>query len=189
MLMLIACGGRAPGSFDTVEPTSTKLSNLFNFGKGREAEEKPVVPVSCPEIIVLDEDAGHRVSAGGDGSGVRYQYSMGDVARECSVQGDNVFVRVGVEGRVLLGGAGSSGTFAIPIRLTLLREKDNRVELTHVFRTSATIPAGQSQAPFTIVSEPIRLPYKKEGDAENYVLKIGFDRGGAEAAAKGKPRR
>ena len=52
---------------------------------------------------------------------LRYQATFGTTARECRVAGASLTMRVGVEGRVILGPAGSPGTIEIPLRYAVVR--------------------------------------------------------------------
>ena len=75
-----------------------------------------------PVIEVLDGTASVRTYGGSDqtNDNVKYQYSMGDIAREC-IRGPATrsCIKVGVEGRVLLGPVGQPGNFNVPIRIAV----------------------------------------------------------------------
>ena len=109
---------------------------------------------------MLDGTAAIRVYNGADQSNgnVRYQYSMGDVARECSKSGNQIVIRVGVEGRVLLGLTGAPGNFSIPVRIAMRRESDQKPAAAKLYQVAATVPPGQTEAQFTFVSEPLTVP-------------------------------
>src|SRR6516225_6143581 len=47
---------------------------------------------------------------------LRYQLSFGQTARECAVQGATMIVKVGVQGRVILGPMGGPGKVEVPLR-------------------------------------------------------------------------
>src|SRR5690242_6721969 len=70
------------------ESVSDKLANAFAFnGTTPPPISKPTeeANVNCPIVDVAEGGASARVYAGGQSaSNVRYQYSMGDMARDCS---------------------------------------------------------------------------------------------------------
>jgi hypothetical protein len=162
--------GNAPSAGST-------LYNLFNYGgttvpASAAAEEEYF---DCPSVEILDGTAALRQEAGG---AVRYQLSLGQTARECRVSGSQVSLKIGVEGRALLGQAGSPGTFSVPVRFVVKRGE--QVLMSRLQRQSVTIPPGDTQAAFAMVEENISVP--KEGDGDLRIL-VGFD-----GAAKTEPR-
>ena len=51
----------------------------------------------CPDVIISDGGAAIRAQAGQDSSGLRYQISITNVARECTATGNGTFrLKVGV---------------------------------------------------------------------------------------------
>jgi hypothetical protein len=53
---------------------------------------------------------------------LRYQLSFGQTARECAVQGAIMIIKVGVQGRAILGPMGSPGKVEVPLRYAVVRE-------------------------------------------------------------------
>jgi len=152
------------------------------------AGQKPseAADIGCPDVQILDGTAAHRVPAGSTGGAVRYQFSIRDVARECAVVGSTLTIKVGVEGLALLGPAGASGGYSVPLRFVIVEEATQKPVTSKVFRINAAIPAGQAQAPFVIVSEPLAVPVRADADTF-YTVKVGFDaKGGGEEK---KPRK
>jgi hypothetical protein len=171
------------GSSGNAPSAGSTLYNLFNYGgttvpASTAAEEEYF---DCPGVEILEGTAALRQEAGG---AVRYQLSLGQTARECRVSGSQVSLKIGVEGRALLGQAGSPGTFSVPVRFVVKRGE--QVLVSRLQRQSVTIPPGETQAPFAMVEENISVP--KEGDGDLRIL-VGFD-GAAKAeprAARGRP--
>ncbi len=150
-------------------------------------------PSGCPTIALLPGTEAQRVMATGasDNQGVRYQYSLATVGRECTQAAGRITIKVGAEGRVLLGPAGQPGRFDVPIRVAVFDDLGGKVVESRLFKVAAMVPAGQSSAPFTFVSEAISL--NLSGASKNYSIKVGLDaagKGGAEPAkAKHAKRR
>jgi len=140
-------------------------------------------PLVCPEVIISDGGAAIRAQAGQDSSGLRYQISITNVARECTQTGKDTFrLKVGVEGRVLLGMAGSPGNYGATLTTTVMR--GTTVLAKRSSRVGATIPSGQGGADFTHVEEGIMVP-AGQGDVDIFVS-LG---GGGPAAPARKRRR
>ena len=118
-----------------------------------------------------------RVASGADATGVRYQIAVGDVARECAVQGDRLAIRVGVETNVVLGPAGSAGTYTAPLRIAIVRQRDEAVLASKVYRVGGAV-GGTGQSQFTLVADALTVPYINEHASADYEVLVGFGEGG-----------
>jgi len=178
----------APGS--GAGPTNA-VGNFLAFGTTAPPpapdRAKDVVKIDCPEVEVLGGAAAMRVG-GQENANVKYQYSMGDVARECQVENGQINIKVGVEGRVLLGPAGGPGSFQVPVRIAIRREADQKPAMSKVYRVAAAIPAGESQTTFNVVSDTFQVPYLRPRADDDYTIVVGFD-DKAEAPAPGRKKR
>ena len=163
------------------------------IGLGRPAGPPPAEsPSGCPTIALLPGTEAQRVTATGqsDNQGVRYQYSLATVGRECTLSPGRVTIKVGAEGRVLLGPAGSAGRFDVPIRVAVFDDLGGKVVESRLFKVAATVPPGQSGASFTFVSDAISLALPNT--AGNYSIKVGLDavgKSGSEPAKVKHPKR
>jgi hypothetical protein len=188
MLGLAGCGSKG-------EDAGNTLGNLFAYQspKAPPAASAASTPrdIGCPAIAVADGQAAYRVYAGSDRSNntVKQQYSLGDLSRECSAQDSQLTMRVGVAGYVQAGPVGGPGTFSVPIRLVVRRESDQQTVATKSYKVAATIPPGDTQATFTLVSEPISVPALSNSSEEDYTIYVGFDSGAPDKPQKPKPRR
>src|SRR5205807_10113056 len=98
VLGLAACGGHL-GTFDTPETGGSKLGNLLGF-KSNDAPAAPgaeVRHIFCPQVIVLEGTAASQAYAGTPPSSanLRYQYALDDTARECTLEGDQLAIKIG----------------------------------------------------------------------------------------------
>src|ERR1700760_3245676 len=81
----------------------------------RPSDRMKVLPVAaqdinCPDVAVAEGGASLRVG-GADNASVRYQFSIGDTARQCDPAGPGeAAIKVGVAGQVVIGPAGSPGS-------------------------------------------------------------------------------
>jgi hypothetical protein len=145
----------------------------------------------CPEIIVLDGTAAFQAHAGSPPTNMnlRYQYALGDAVRECAVSGDQLAIKVGIAGNVLLGPAGTPASFSVPLRVAIVGAKDNQPLVTKLYRVAATIPQGQAQTGFQLVTEPLLVPFKQDHAEDDYTIKVGIDEGPEKPAGKDKRER
>jgi hypothetical protein len=185
-LAIVAIGmagcSRNTGSFDADEPAQSKWDNLMALVefKPLPKQPKPTDPLLCPEIHVLDGTSADRIYApGADQSNetVRYQFSIENVARGCQIDGKQAAMKIGVAGRVLLGPAGSPGTYPAPIRVAIIDLSDGNPVVSKLYQVPASVPDGQTEAPFTLVTDPLSIP-TTANFAESYTIKVGFDSGG-----------
>jgi hypothetical protein len=118
--------------------------------------------------------------------GLRYQGSFLQTARECLARGGDLTIKVGVQGRVVVGPAGAPGQVGIPLRYALVREgQEPKTIWTKLFMVPVTIPDGQLNVPFIHVEEEMTVPNPPPAELDAYVIYIGFD---PEGAAPSKPK-
>ena len=118
---------------------------------------------------------------------LRYQGSFTQTARECILRGNSLTIKVGVQGRVVVGPAGGPGSINIPLRYALVREGVQPKTLwTKLFMVPVTIPESQLNVPWLHVEEEMTVPRPSGDEIEAYVIYIGFDPEGA-APARPKP--
>ncbi len=165
-----------------------KLPKMFG------GEEKPATGapssggVSCPEIQIVGGAPELRSPPGADAGSVRYQIRLGDMARECTVAGDQLSIKVGVEGAAILGPAGQPGSYYGNMRVAVQRQKDEALLGAKVYRVGGTIPAGGSRAEFRVVADPIVIPYDARV-GEEYVVIVTMQGGADAETVAAKPRR
>lgn len=173
---LAGCGGGGSGGAAPAQPS--RLAGLLSFGgppaplPGMKDPNAPQIR-SCPEATVLDGGAALRVG-GPSGASVRHQFAIVDVARECQLQGGQLVMKVGVEGNLLIGPAGSGGTYSAGIRVQVRAEKDQRIVASRSYRVSASATGAQS-APFTLVTDSFSVPFIQEYAGDDYTLVIAFE--------------
>jgi hypothetical protein len=137
--------------------------------------------VICPEVRVQEGTEASRVYAGTPPSSanLRYQYALTDTARECTLDGDQLSLKIGVAGNVRLGPAGNAGNFTVPVRMAIFRKSDNEPEVTKLYQTTVNVGQSEPQASFTIVSEPLRVPFIQDHSEKDYTIRVGIDEGKA----------
>ena len=180
-------------------PFGDRVSSLFGGGSQSSAATQAAaasnVPTSddfdCPRIDIRSGASTLLLNApGGEGDalGLRYQGSFVRAARECRVQPPNVVVKIGIQGRVILGPAGTAGELTMPLRYALVEEKvgSSKVLWSKLYLVPVSIPPDQPAVNFTHISEDLNFPIPSAAVLDNLVLYIGFDPIGAEAEMKKK---
>lgn len=119
---------------------------------------------------------------------LRYQANFVRFARECALRGKDVTMKVGVEGRVILGPAGTPGETALPIRLAVVKEGLNpQTVWTKFYMVPVTLQPGQPFATFTHVEEDMTFPMPPGNQFDQYVIYVGFDPQSAAPEPRKKP--
>ena len=118
----------------------------------------------CPDVIIADGGAAIRAQAGQESSGLRYQISITNVARECAATGKgSLRLKVGVDGRVLLGLSASPVTYGATLTTTVMR--GTTVLAKRSSRVGSTVASGQGGSDFTHIEEGIMVP-AGQGDVD-----------------------
>ena len=154
---------------------------------GANPSEKPTVrpvasiDINCPSVDVAEDGAAYRVG-GEESASVRYQFNIADTARQCDPAGPGqASIKVGVKGDVVIGPAGSAGTYSVPLKVVVTREGDKKQVYSKTFKVEATTD-GVTAGAFQLVTEPILVPMPTLQLADIYTISVGFEGGGGAAA-------
>jgi hypothetical protein len=154
------------------------LSGRFGAAAGGPDGPKAEAAAYCPRVDVPEGGAAIRAQAG---ESVRYQIALGELARECTPQADgSVLVKVGVEGRALLGAVGGGGRLDAPVRVQI--KQGDTVLATRARRVAVALPSGSLQGTFAVVEEGLVVPPQY---AESYEIEVAL----AGAPTAGRARR
>lgn len=197
-VMLAGCGGNSQGLFGapgtTVDPSSgaQRISDQAVAGVGGPVTGVPqplalgtgpdAIEYSCPMVDVRSGASAWQVPA--PGGGLRYQGSISNMARECAiVEGTRTMtMKVGIEGRVLLGDKGTPGAVNVPIRIAVVQEGPSPKTIqSKFFNVPVNVPASEGQVTFSVVEDTISFPLASPGEIERYVVYVGFDPKGTPA--------
>jgi hypothetical protein len=160
------------------------------FGSGNKAADAnaaatPTIALpsnfECPQVnvrsgastLTSSADAGGEPTA----TSLRYQVGISNSARECrGAPGNMVSVKVGIQGRVILGPQGEPGTVDVPIRYAVVFDGvPPRTILTKLERVSVSVPPGETNVLFSHVVDGLEFPIPKAAESTAYVVYIGFD--------------
>ncbi len=107
---------------------------------------------------------------------LRYQVSVAQTARECSNAAGNLNIKVGVQGRVVLGPAGGPGSIEVPVRYALVEEGPQPKTLySKLYRVPVIVGEGQTSVSFTHIDEAMSVPMPTPTVFDRYVVYVGFD--------------
>lgn len=188
IMALTGCGGQLGGGEPAPSPESASppgakvLATLLGMKPTGAAGSQNAVAeqhIFCPEVHVLDGTESSRVYAGTPPSSanLRYEYALTDTARECALDNGQLALKIGVAGKVLLGPAGSAGSFTVPVRMAIVRKGDNNPVVSKLYHASVNVGQSGFEAPFTIVSESLHVPFVQEHSDQDYIIKVGIDEG------------
>jgi hypothetical protein len=175
------------------EPSLTdRIGNFFNrLRPGADApepaprggtEEAATEEFDCPAIDIREGASTLMLQAPGEPSALslRYQASFVRAARECIVKGQDVTIKVGVQGRIILGPAGGAGDVKIPLRYALVWEDLGHTKMiwSKLYVIPVSVGAQQANVDFKHVEDDMTIPIPKPSELENYMVYIGFDPNG-----------
>jgi hypothetical protein len=179
------CMSTGTSSSQSAAPGGTDSSflNIFKYGglTKPESMKDEDEDIECPAVQILSGTAAIRAESG---AGVRHQFSVVQTARECRSEGSNIIIKMGVEGRTLLGPSGSPGSFTVPVRF--VAKRGDTVVASKLVRQSVTIPSGDTQATFIAIEEGMSV--SKAGAAE-LELFVGLDGSGGAAERPARKKR
>ncbi|SRR5579871_1942789 len=175
---------------------ASRVKALFAGDSGNSSSPAPqpaggsaAADIDCPSVEYRQGAATYAVNAPGAESSalsLRYQASFTQTARECVLSGNNLTIKVGVQGRVVVGPAGAPSSITIPLRYALVREGiEPKTLWTKLFMVPVTIPQNQLNLPWLHIQEEMTVPRPNPNELEAYVIYVGFD---PEGAAPAKPR-
>lgn len=179
------------GCSSSLSTPASSFSSFFNSVSttATGASDAPVADdITCPDVSVRAGASTLSVSSNVSDDAamnLRYQVGIGQTARECKLVGNTVTMRVGVQGRVILGPAGGPGQIDVPVRLAVVHEGPNpRPIFTKLNRVSVTIPTGDGNVQFTMIEDEISFPMPRAGVIDEYIVYVGFDAMGMREPAK-----
>jgi hypothetical protein len=160
-----------------------RIANFFGTGGSSRPQQvagdpPPPEDIDCPRVTVRQGASTLALHDGREQTAMtlRYQGTIGRTARECRVVGKTVQMKIGVEGRIILGPAGGPGKVDVPLRFAVVREGPNPATvLTKDYRVAVTIEPGQSNVPFVQIDEELTIPLPSVSELNAYVVYVGYD--------------
>lgn len=118
---------------------------------------------------------------------LKYQGMFVRAARDCAVVNGQMVMRVGVQGRIIVGPAGGAGQVDVPLRIAVVSAPITapKTVITRLIRIPVTIGANDANVDFTHIEEGLSFPLPSS-TSDPYLVYIGFDPFGAAAADQAK---
>ena len=182
--------GAAPAS-------SWGISNFFSSSSAKEpqAASGAQPELNCPPIQVRQGASTLTIAPNGDRStmSVKYQASFLREARQCYTANGVMVLKVGVEGRVIVGPAGAPGQLDVPLRIAVVQETPGgmRAVVTKFIRIPTAIAGNPDGTIFSHIEDGLSFPLPTPTAAlDDYVVYVGFDPQSAQAqdAEQAKPK-
>lgn len=126
---------------------------------------------------------------GNEAMTLKYQGTFVRAARECSVVNGQMVMKVGIQGRVIVGPAGGPGHIDVPLRIAVVDTPSSatKVVATKFIQIPVDIP-NDDGATFSHIEEGLTFPLPTPtSELANYVVYIGFDQFAAQNAPKSAP--
>ena len=119
---------------------------------------------------------------------LKYQGIFVRAARDCAVVNGQMVMRLGVQGRVIVGPAGGPGEVDVPLRIAVVSAPltTPKTVVTKLIRILVPIGAGAGNADFTHIEEGLSFPLPPPNSSDPYIVYIGFDALGAAAQDQAK---
>lgn len=179
--LALALAGCSSGSVGTpAGPANGSSFFATSSAKSPQAVAGAQPDVNCPVVEVRQGASTLTISPSGDTStmSLKYQGSFVRAARECAVAGDNMVMKIGVEGRIIVGPGGGPGQIDVPLRIAVVQETASNTTpiVTKLIRVPVTVGAGQGNVPFSHVEEGLSFPLPNPTTAlDDYMAYVGFD--------------
>lgn len=134
--------------------------------------------LTCPVVSIRPGAGTYAVGAGGKpamGNDLSYQATITRTARSCDLANGQVSIKIGIQGRVIVGPAGAPETVEVPLRVAVVQEGVSPKPIaTKVFTTTVSM-MGQTSVEYSLVGEDFSYPAPSAAANDSYVFYIGFD--------------
>ena len=161
-----------------------------NTGRGQSTEFDPT---DCPPVDIRAGASTFSVNTAAKNPGeavLRYQGNFAQTARSCSRSGPTMTIKLGVQGRIILGPGGGPGQLDVPVRFALVQEGiQPKTIWTKFYAVPVMVGEGQASVSFTHIEDDLTVPMPNKDTLEAYVLYIGFDPMGLSQRPKPAPAR
>jgi len=199
-LTLAGCGGGSMfGAGSSIGNATSAVGDRFSqlFGSNsQQPGEAPPAPadggLTCPSVSIRPGASTYAVAAPGKqavGNDLRYQATITRTARDCNLDAGQITVRIGIQGRVIVGPSGAPDAVDVPLRVAVVQEGVSpKTIATKVFQTRVQI-GGETSVPFSLVGEDLVYPAPSAAVGDSYVFYIGFDPQALKPEPRAKGRR
>jgi hypothetical protein len=162
-------GGGAPS------PTTTALQNTIATPDEVAAMSPalPAIATECPPIKVRPgAEAVYYYGKGkvGNPNDLQWQAVIDKQSRNCVVSANQITIKMGVVGRLMLGPSGNQTSVDLPVRFAV--ESNGTALFTEKYTVPVALSAGAQAGDFVKVVDNLVIPYV---GGEDIVIWVGFD--------------
>lgn len=144
--------------------------------------------VDCPYIQIREGASTLTINGAGDNAAMslKYQGTFVRAARQCAVVAGQMVMKIGVQGRLVLGPQGGPGEVNVPLRIAVVDEKPASAKtiVTKLIMIPVAVRSADDNPSFTHVEDNVTFPLPSSSELENYIVYIGFDPLAAQAHEK-----
>jgi hypothetical protein len=187
----------APAATPAAPSTPSLKDKIASFFSGATQKEPQSVTNAQPDVECPFLDIRQGASTltfpppPPDGSNeamsLKYQGIFVRAARDCAVVNGQMVIRVGVQGRIIVGPAGGPGQIEVPLRIAVVSAPITapKTVVTRLIRIPVAIGANDPNVDFTHIEEGLSFPMPSSS-SDPYIVYIGFDPLGAAAQDQAK---
>ena len=133
----------------------------------------------CPPIQIRAGTASMTVYERGhenETAYVRYLASITQTARECTLVGDTLTIKVGIAGRVVAGPKGSAASVTLPLRVAVAKQLGGTAPLfSELFKLPVSLTAPTFGANYNKVFDQVTVTASPND--RDLIIYVGFDEG------------
>jgi hypothetical protein len=189
-----------PAAGGSASSGTSYLTNFFSGSsdKAPQAVAGATPDVECPYLDIREGASTLTINAGGDTANgennamsLKYQGTFVRAARQCSVAAGQMTMKVGVEGRIVLGPAGGPGQVDVPLRIAVVDESTagSKPIVTRLIHIPVIVQSASDNPTFAHVEDGLTFPLPPSSTAlARYIVYIGFDPLAAQVDKKPKPK-
>lgn len=172
-----------------------KIANFFSGASDKAPQpvaNSQQLDIDCP-LIDIREGASTLIIPPPNGENnamaLKYQGTFVRAARECSLINGQISMKIGVQGRIIVGPAGGPGQVEVPLRIAIVNNlaAGSKTLATKLIRIPVTVASVDQGGTFTHIEDAMTFPMPADGSLDNYIVYIGFDPIGAAAQQKPQP--
>ena len=185
--VVAGCVGGSLPSLSGSMPSWFTRSNTTPTGAQASVVTGKVLDENCPSVDIRTGASTLAVGANPKeptATELRYQLTFIEMARQCFLDGGTVRMRVGVQGRGIVGPAGAPPQVNAPIRYAVVHEGVQPKTVATKFRRVPVTLDPVNSTTFTDIEDDLSFPMPSATDLERYVVYVGFD----EAGDRGQPK-
>ena len=170
------------------------ITNFFSGSSDKSPQQVAgaTADAECPYIQIREGASTLTINGSGDNAAMslKYQGTFVRAARQCAVVAGQMVMKIGVQGRLVLGPQGGPGEVNVPLRIAVVDEKpaSSKTIVTKLIMIPVAVQSPDDNPSFTHVEDNVTFPMPSSSELDNYIVYIGFDPVAAQAQERHAPR-